>query len=206
MQRSLILLLSPALAALYLMSCDRAREAVQPSVNEQYLVYAAVVEVLRAETQQQLEQIFKGIEVEPFDRLIVRGVSHLPEGVIPWLADSADVAAADETQRLKHGLLELNRSPILLEKHSELPSYVVVVPHQELDAVRAEGWGFMAQRYGSRAIVRLSRVAFDNALNRALVYADYSICPAMCSAGLLLWLSRVGDGWTVVSEEWLWVT
>ncbi len=81
------------------------------------------------------------------------------------------------------------------------------VPRRVIDEIFArKGWPEFYRRFPkSRGFIELSRPAFTDDRQKALLYVSYS-CGGLCGTGWLVYLARSGASWRISRKEMLWIS
>lgn len=134
-----------------------------------------------------------------------------PEAIVPPGVDLQALATRLETTpALLYAWTNLNRQVATLDaKFTSTPKVELVD-----DDLRAKlftgddpvtGWTRFHKRFPhAPGLLRVSRVALDDAHANALVYVEFACGPA-CGTGRLIRLARVNTTWAVLSGELMWV-
>jgi hypothetical protein len=113
----------------------------------------------------------------------------------------------------------LNRESIELTNTIRIAEKVYLVTEEELrpflDTLKAypmrpdvadKSFGdALLKKYGTRTIIRFSRVGFNKSRNQALIHVEY-LCGSLCAGGDYLVLSKKDEQWTIVKGLDTWVS
>lgn len=172
---------------------------------------AASAPVTPAEYEVLSAVVGHGLDAQTRSIAIASQTTGDPAAIVP---PEADLAALAEKLETTPGLLAtwaaLNRERSTLE-----PKLTTTVHYELVDeALRAKlfaeddpvtGWARFAKRFPhAPGLLRMSRVALDDARMNALVYVEFACGPA-CGTGRLIRLARAGGTWQVLSGELMWV-
>ena len=102
-----------------------------------------------------------------------------------------------------------NEKPSGLERRFALSAEYAFISKQELESIfskNASGWdGFYAKYPGSQGILTLSRVGFNEAKDRAVLYAGNQ-SHWVAGEGNVVLMKKMAGRWTVQGEGMMWIS